>query len=194
MAKKRGGLAGIWDRNKKIIKPLASAAGFLVGGPAGSGVVNGFISGVDRPGKGGIGFDVGRGIKGAATGYLAGKAGDALTGGAGGEGLAGLRRLFSGAGMREVGQNASFYGQGLAKTAFRPIAAVGKWAGKDPMNMLALGNAAIGGLNAYGQAQENRVMANQANATRADAEQRARMREMLMPYFTRYLEGMAGGR
>lgn len=59
MARKRGGLAGIWDRNKGVIKaavpaalsfipgagiPLAAAAGAAMGG-------------FDREGKSGIGFD-----------------------------------------------------------------------------------------------------------------------------------------
>jgi hypothetical protein len=57
--RKRGGLAGIYDRNKKIIKPVVSGALGLVPGigmglAAGAGAL---MSGLDREGKGGIGFD-----------------------------------------------------------------------------------------------------------------------------------------
>jgi len=80
MARKRGGLAGIWDRNKQFIKPLATlAAGALTGG-AGGAVVGGLMSGLDRPGKGGIGFDVKQGAVGAAQGYAMGKGGQKLRG------------------------------------------------------------------------------------------------------------------
>jgi hypothetical protein len=80
MARKRGGLAGIWDRNKQFIKPIATlAAGALTGG-AGGAVVGGLMSGLDRPGKGGIGFDVKQGALGAAQGYAMGKGGQKLRG------------------------------------------------------------------------------------------------------------------
>jgi hypothetical protein len=78
MARKRGGLAGLWDRNKGIIKPIATlAAGALTGG-AGGALVGGLMSGLDRPGKGGIGFDVAKGAMGAAQGYAMGKGGQGL--------------------------------------------------------------------------------------------------------------------
>lgn len=78
MARKRGGLAGIWDRNKKIIKPIATlAAGALTGG-AGGALVGGLMNGLDREGKGGIGFDLKKGAMGAAQGYGMGKLGAGL--------------------------------------------------------------------------------------------------------------------
>lgn len=80
MARKRGGLAGVWDRNKKIIKPLATlTAGALTGGLGGA-VVGGLMNGLDREGKGGIGFDVKKGAVGAAQGYGMGKLGAAAKG------------------------------------------------------------------------------------------------------------------
>jgi hypothetical protein len=76
--RKRGGLAGIWDRNKKIIKPVATlAAGALTGGAAVPALLGAAMGGLDREGKGGIGFDVGKGAMGAATGYGMGKLGAA---------------------------------------------------------------------------------------------------------------------
>ncbi len=80
MAKKRGGLAGIWDRNKNIIKPLATGvAGALTGG-VGAAALGGLMSGLDREGKSGIGIDLGKAAKGAATGYGTGMAGAGLKG------------------------------------------------------------------------------------------------------------------
>lgn len=72
MARKRGGLAGIWDRNKKILAPVATGIAGLIN-PALGAAVGGAIGGFDRPGKGGIGFDVGKGAMGAASGYAMGK-------------------------------------------------------------------------------------------------------------------------
>lgn len=81
MTRKRGGLAGVWDRNKKVIKPLATlAAGALTGG-AGGAIVGGLMNGLDREGKGGIGFDLKKGAMGAAQGYGMGKLGAGLKAG-----------------------------------------------------------------------------------------------------------------
>lgn len=114
MARKRGGLAGLWDRNKNILKPLATGvAGALTGG-LGAAALGAAMGGLDRPGKGGIGVDLGGAAKGALAGYGTGAVGAGLKGGiqsAMGAGEGGtLGRLFTGAkgGMRE-------YGAGLGK-------------------------------------------------------------------------------
>jgi hypothetical protein len=76
MARKRGGLAGIYDRNKKVIKTLAPiAAGFIPGvGPLiGAGI--GAAMGGDREGKG---YFKGFNTKGAALGGLSGYGGAKL--------------------------------------------------------------------------------------------------------------------
>jgi len=73
MARKRGGLAGIWDRNKQIIKPVAEIGASLLGGPMASAAVGSLMEGLDRPGKSGIGFDVGAGLRGGVTGYSVGQ-------------------------------------------------------------------------------------------------------------------------
>ena len=83
MARKRGGLAGIWDRNKGIIKTLAPIA---LGAIPGVGVplaaaAGAAMGGLDRPGKGGIGLDIGGAIKGGVTGYLGGQTGKGIAGG-----------------------------------------------------------------------------------------------------------------
>jgi hypothetical protein len=79
MARKRGGLAGIWDRKKQFIKPIATIGAGLIN-PALGAAVGGAIGGFDRPGKGGIGFDVGKGALGAAQGYAMGKGAQGLKG------------------------------------------------------------------------------------------------------------------
>lgn len=72
--KKRGGLAGLWDRNKNIIAPIVSGGLGLIN-PALGIAAGAAMRGIDRPGKGGIGFDVKEGVRGgiegAATGGLA---------------------------------------------------------------------------------------------------------------------------
>lgn len=74
MARKRGGIAGIWDRNKKIIKPIATFTAGMVN-PALGAAVGAAMSGLDREGKSGIGFDVKKGAIGGLQGYGMGKLG-----------------------------------------------------------------------------------------------------------------------
>lgn len=74
MARKRGGLAGIWDRNKKIIKPIATFAAGMVN-PALGAALGAAMGGLDREGKSGIGFDLKQGAIGGLQGYGAGKLG-----------------------------------------------------------------------------------------------------------------------
>jgi len=85
MARKRGGLAGIYDRNKKLIKTIAPiAAGFIPGvGPLiGAGL--GAAMGGDTEGKGYFkGFNTGGAIKGGVSGYAGAKLGQAAKGGLG---------------------------------------------------------------------------------------------------------------
>ena len=81
--RKRGGLAGIWDRNKKVIKPLVSGIAGAIGTPALGAAVGAAMGGLDREGKRGIGFDLGGAAKGGLSGYAAGSAGKFLGGKAG---------------------------------------------------------------------------------------------------------------
>ena len=81
--RKRGGLSGVWDRNKQVIKPIAAGvAGALTGGAAIPALLGAAMEGFDRPGKSGLGFDIGRGLRGAGTGALAGAGGAAIGGAA----------------------------------------------------------------------------------------------------------------
>ena len=76
--KQRGGVAGAYDRNKAYVLPIAAAIAGLTGvGGAFMPAILGGLQGFDRPGEGGIGFDVNSGLKGAATGLAAGGLGAA---------------------------------------------------------------------------------------------------------------------
>lgn len=91
LVKKRGGIAGTWDRNKKIITPALEIGAGLLGGPALAAATGAALKGFDRKGQGGIGFDVKDGLHGAVQGgllgYGAGKVADAVgSGGIGGVG------------------------------------------------------------------------------------------------------------
>jgi hypothetical protein len=94
MARKRGGLAGFYDRNKKVITPVATGLAGIVGGPMAGAALGAAIRGLDREGKRGIGFDAGQAARGAVSGYATGALGKSLAGGLKGR----LAGLFSGGG------------------------------------------------------------------------------------------------
>ena len=76
--KKRGGLAGFYDRNKKLVQAgLPTLAGMFVpgAGAVAGGIVGGLARGLDRPGQGGVALDLGRAAQGAATGATLGTLG-----------------------------------------------------------------------------------------------------------------------
>jgi hypothetical protein len=80
MARKRGGLAGLYDRNKGVIQKAAPVLAGVVGGPLAGAAVGAAMRGLDREGKSGIGFDVGQGLRGGMEGYAGGAAGKGLKG------------------------------------------------------------------------------------------------------------------
>lgn len=109
--RRRGGLAGIWDRNKNIIAPVVGAGlGALTGGLAAPAIAGGLMRGLDREGRGGVGFDVGRGVGGAVEGAAAGAAGrfgrGLLSRGPAGAGVAGIEPTARATGS--MAQNAAF--------------------------------------------------------------------------------------
>jgi hypothetical protein len=81
MAKKRGGLAGLYDRNKGIFRTAAILGGTALGGPAGGALAGAAMRGLDREGKRGIGFDPFAALPGAVEGYAMGKTAQAVGGG-----------------------------------------------------------------------------------------------------------------
>lgn len=79
----RGGFAGIWDRNKQIIKPVVQFTAGYFGGPGAAAGAGALMEGVDRPGKRGVGFDAGAGVRGGIQGYGVGQLASAVPGSAG---------------------------------------------------------------------------------------------------------------
>lgn len=107
--KKRGGVAGAYDRNKALVQAAAPVlAGLLVpGAQAGlaGAITGGLARGVDRPGKGGIGLDLGRAATGALSGAAMGQLGGAVK--------SGLQGMLGGGAMKPM------------PTAGAPISTVG---------------------------------------------------------------------
>lgn len=95
MARKRGGLAGIWDRNKGVIKTaLPAALSFIPGvGVPLAAAAGAAMEGLDRPGKSGIGLDLGGAVRGGISGYGIGSGTQAAR--AGIQGLLTARKLDS---------------------------------------------------------------------------------------------------
>lgn len=83
MAKKRGGLAGLYDRNKGVLQMLAPTVAGAFGGPLAGAAVGAAMRGLDRPGQRGIGLDVGQAIRGGAEGYGMGSLGQSARAGIG---------------------------------------------------------------------------------------------------------------
>ena len=81
MARKRGGIAGFYDRNKGKIRTLASMGAGAIGGPLAGAAVGAAFRGLDREGKSGIGFDPFAALPGAVEGYMAGQTGESIKGG-----------------------------------------------------------------------------------------------------------------
>jgi hypothetical protein len=175
--RKRGGFAGVWDRNKKVIKPVVSGALGLIPGigiplAAGAGAL---MSGLDRPGKGGVGFDVGRGLQGAAEGAAAGYAGK------------GAKSLFTGTGARSVAARDK-----LGKLAWEAGSVPGRamsWVAKNP---IPTGQAIMGYRKSQMEAADQRI-ANQNQRVAMDEynrrlAERQRMADALRPLFLRLQE------
>lgn len=80
--RKRGGIAGLYDRNKAVVQAaVPTLAGmFIPGGAIAGAVAGGLARGLDRPGKSGIGLDLGQAAQGALTGAAFGGAGEFLGG------------------------------------------------------------------------------------------------------------------
>lgn len=164
MAKKRGGIAGFYDRNKKIIKPVATGLAGMFGTPALGAAVGAAFGGLDRPGKSGIGLDVMGAAKGGLSGYAAGSAGQSLGKMAGIDKIGGLQSagtrlsgLFTGGGKAASGAQAagvaskSPVGMLNAPTDFADISGLGSKyvtampAGMPPLSTDLMGAATSGG-------------------------------------------------
>jgi hypothetical protein len=138
MARKRGGLAGMWDRNKKVIKAVAPmAAAFIPGvnaamAPWIGASLGAAMGGLDRPGKRGIGLDVKGAALGGLSGYAGGKMGESAQGG--------LSKLFTGAASSGVAPAA---GASASPAMLNPITGAPKVA------MTSGGPSSYGAIGSY---------------------------------------------
>ena len=73
MARKRGGLAGLYDRNKGLVRTAATIGAGLLGGPGAAAATGAAFRGLDRPGKSGIGLDPFAALRGGVEGYAIGQ-------------------------------------------------------------------------------------------------------------------------
>ncbi len=176
---KRGGIPGVYDRNKNIIKPaLTIGAGLLTGGAALPALLGGAIGGLDREGKSGVGFDFGDALKGGLRGAAEGFGGSML--GAAGAGAVGARsaggNILTGAldGLK-MGLEGSAGGRLLGDVGgalkSNVLGAVSSGSAIDPqkiLGVLAKGIPLIQGMNAQGEANRRSAasagMADDANA------------------------------
>ena len=134
MARKRGGIAGFYDRNKGVLQTAAPIAAGIFGGPLAGAAVGAAMRGLDREGKSGIGFDVGKGIMGGVSGYGGGSMG------------AGLKNMFTG----QLAKRAALKGAGNALEATKGVADIAipnASAGMGAASMSAAPSAAGGGFN-----------------------------------------------
>lgn len=80
MAKKRGGIAGFYDKFKTPLRYGATIGATLLGGPGAGALTNAAFKGFDRPGRRGIGIDPTQAALGAVEGYGIGKSAMAAKG------------------------------------------------------------------------------------------------------------------
>jgi hypothetical protein len=220
MAKKRGGIAGFYDRNKGIIqKAVPAALSFIPGAgiplAAGAGAL---MRGLDRPGQRGIGFNAFEGLKGGVEGALVGA------------GTQGVRAMLTGGGplagmVPKVGGGMGGGGS-AAETAARQlgmplsdIANAGKMAGTGSgmgftqalLQPQVLSGAVQGGLSmlpdAKSAAMEEQTKLGQGQLALQQAqfeeekrraqmeeERRRKIAELLMPYVQQQYGSYFGGR
>lgn len=180
----RGGAAGVWDRNKNIIVPLAAgAASLLTGGLAAPIAVGALARGLDREGEGGIGFDVGQAARGGLEGGLAGTGATALGGavnaarmGAAGASGAGLNPVWGA--VRGVGE--------AARDVVAPVALGAQNLGLNRENALQTLNA---GVTAYNRAQ---AMNQMRKATRTQEREWRENAPLRLLAREQMLSGIAG--
>ena len=147
MARKRGGLAGFYDRNKGVLQAAAPFIAGAVGGPLAGAAVGAAMRGFDREGQSGIGFDLGQGLQGGISGYGAGALG------------AGARSMFTG----KLAERAAAKGlqAGTKQLAKLPTDLVsnaqiaGAGAGAAPAMSMAPAAAPTGGFNAASYLADN---------------------------------------
>lgn len=166
--RQRGGLAGVYDRNKDYIVPAASiVAGLIPGVNAAVPALLGAARGFDREGQAGIGFDLGQGLAGAASGYGLGKVGGAignLAGLGGASGAVPAASVAADPAAAEMAAMTRATGGGAAMAGAAPVGAV-------PASRFSLGGFAGKGLDFLkGNGGANAIAALQAVTGALDAK------------------------
>lgn len=211
MARKRGGLAGVWDRNKKIIKPIASFAAGMVN-PALGAAVGAAMGGLDREGKSGIGLDLKGAAVGGLQGYGAGKLGQFAKGklasmfapGGGASALGGAGSS-AGAGAGSAAPASSVKSLlapgGVVQDAGQTVAKpAGSWLAR---NAPVIGGVAQGASNVIGSAMDRSARAEgidwererfereferQKELEERERAERARIAQLLMPLWNQQVQ------
>lgn len=211
--RKRGGLAGIWDRNKNVIRPVVSGALGLVN-PALGVAAGAAMRGLDRPGRGGIGLDVGQAVRGGLEGYGAGAAASALKGGAqAAMGAKGIGRL-SAFGRGATAGAEEFMRKPLLGRATAPMAEVPSAVPLPESMATSAGGAGMGGTQrglsrvlqfirenpeaaGMGLQAVSGIIGSQSERRireRQEAEERRRAQNQAMFALPMYLESLRGSR
>jgi hypothetical protein len=195
MARRRGGLAGIWDRNKKFIKPIATVGAGLLTGGAGGALVGGLMNGLDREGKGGIGFDLGKGAMGAVTGYGAGKLGGALKSGvmsrlgAGGAEQVLANNPMGAAAIRGIPQAAMNTAQSGPSALSRVASMTGNFL-KDGKNLAAVGQTALGAAGAMSDRERMRMEREEMDRRRRMEDEEIERRRGMDPMRAQLMQAL----
>lgn len=213
MARKRGGLAGVYDRNKGIIKALAPMAlGAIPGVGMPLAVLAGAALGGDTEGKGYFsGFNTGGALKGAAAGYGQGATGAGvkglLTGGKAGASQAlseynrPLSRLFGGGAGAAQTPAATPGTPGTPTPKPSMFSQASKFA-KENKDLLTLAGQGIQAAlpdaasdAAVMNAETNRMrLEEESRQAKMEEERRRRIAQLLMPYATQNFPQYFGGR
>lgn len=157
--RKRGGVARGWDVGKSWMRPAAEFTAGFFGGPMAATLTGAALRGLDRPGKRGVGFDVGQGVRGAAEGYVVGGLGAA------------------GKGAMPGGQGAIAAGKKYFKPGMKALLSGAERAGAFIQKNPGLTAAAVqGGLGAYQGAQQQ-AMAQEQMQLREQLREEERERQ-----------------
>lgn len=182
--RKRGGVARSWDVGKSWMRPAAELAAGAFGGPLAATLTGAAIRGLDRPGKRGIGFDVGQGVKGAAEGYLMGGLGKGLKAGVTTlkTGMApGTATIPSTFGKSAIEAAKGYYGPAM-QTLLKGGEAALKFAKDNPTltaTALQSGLGAFQGAQAQAEAQRQADLAEELR--KEEQERRNRLARLLAP-------------
>lgn len=185
--RRRGGIARGWDVGKSWIRPAAQLTAGFFGGPAAASAVGAAMRGLDRPGKSGIGFDVGQGARGAMEGYLTGSLG-ATARGAISPGMAGMSSTVPATRMEGATKALKSYFQPGMQTAGNLASSAYELAKKNPMATAQFLQAGVSG---YQAAQQAQLAAEEAELERMLREEEEARRRRLAQLFVPALQGLS---